>query len=56
MRINIPPDGCTDFIFTLGEATQAVNSSLTMKPYRAYFIGPMNSYSNWLRMRKRFTC
>ena len=45
MRINILPDGCTDFIFTLGEATQAVNSSLTMKPYRAYFIGPMNSYS-----------
>ena len=25
MRINILPDGCTDFIFTLGEATQAVN-------------------------------
>lgn len=45
MRINILPDGCTDFIFTLGGATQAVNSSLTMKPYRAYFIGPMNSYS-----------
>ena len=24
MRINILPDGCTDFIFTLGEATQTV--------------------------------
>lgn len=45
MRINILPDGCTDFIFTLGEATQAVNSDLRMKPYRAYFIGPMNTYS-----------
>lgn len=45
MRINILPDGCTDFIFTLGEATQALNSSLTMKPYRSYFIGPMNTYS-----------
>lgn len=45
MRINILPDGCTDFIFTLGESTQAVNSTLIMKPYRAYFIGPMNTYS-----------
>lgn len=45
MRINILPDGCTDFIFTLGEATQAINSNLTMKPYRSYFIGPMNTYS-----------
>lgn len=45
MRINILPDGCTDFIFTLGNATQAMNSTLTMKPYRAYFIGPMNTYS-----------
>lgn len=45
MRINILPDGCTDFIFTLGEATQAVNSSLTMKPFHSYFIGPMNTYS-----------
>ncbi|WP_294613880.1 helix-turn-helix domain-containing protein [uncultured Bacteroides sp.] len=45
MRINILPDGCTDFIFTLGEATQAVDSDLKMKPYRTYFIGPMNTYS-----------
>ena len=45
MRINILPDGCTDFIFTLGEATQTVDGRLTMKPYRSYFIGPMNSYS-----------
>lgn len=45
MRINILPDGCTDFIFTLGEATQTVKSSITLKPYRSYFIGPMNTYS-----------
>ena len=38
MRINILPDGCTDFIFTLGEATQAVNCSLTMKPYPPHFV------------------
>lgn len=45
MRINILPDGCTDFIFTLGEATQATNSNLVMKPYKSYFIGPMNTFS-----------
>lgn len=45
MRINILPDGCTDFIFTLGEATQTVKSSIALKPYRSYFIGPMNTYS-----------
>lgn len=44
-RINILPDGCTDFIFTLGEAAKAMHSNLLMKPYQAYFVGPMNTYS-----------
>lgn len=45
MRINILPDGCTDFIFTLGEAANACGSSLVMQPYRSYFVGPMTTHS-----------
>lgn len=45
IRINILPDGCTDFIFTLGEATQALKDNLVMQPFRSYFIGPMTTYS-----------
>lgn len=45
MHINILPDGCTDFIFTLGEAPKAVHDSLVMQPYHAYFIGSMTKYS-----------
>lgn len=45
MRINILPDGCTDFIFTLGEVANAVDGSLVMQPYRAYFVGAMTRYS-----------
>ena len=37
MRIHILPDGCTDFIFTLGEVANAVEEgSLIMQPYRSY--------------------
>lgn len=46
MKINILPDGCTDFIFTLGEvANTAEEESLLMQPYRSYFVGPMSRYS-----------
>ena len=47
MRIHILPDGCTDFIFTLGEVAEPVeeNESLIMQPYRSYFVGPMTKYS-----------
>ena len=45
MRINILPDGCTDFIFTLGEVANAVGDSLIMQPYRSYFVGAMTKYS-----------
>ena len=34
MRIHILPDGCTDFIFTLGEAVSKVKEeTLVMQPY-----------------------
>ena len=40
MKINILPDGCTDFIFTLGEVADiAEQESLIMQPYRSYFVG-----------------
>ena len=42
MRIHILPDGCTDFIFTLGEVADTVEEeSLIMQPYRSYFVGPI---------------
>lgn len=46
MRIHILPDGCTDFIFTLGEATRPEGSTLVMQPYRSYFVGPMTKYAS----------
>lgn len=46
MRIHILPDGCVDFIFTLGEVARPVEEeSLIMQPYRSYFVGPMTRYS-----------
>ena len=45
MRVKILADGCTDFIFTLGDAFETVKESLTMQAYRSYFIGPMHTYS-----------
>lgn len=44
-HINILPDGCTDFIFTLGEVANAVGDCLVMQPYRSYFVGAMTKYS-----------
>lgn len=52
MRINILPDGCTDFIFTLGEVANAIESSLIMQPYRSYFVGPMTKYSELVTTTK----
>ena len=46
MRIHILPDGCTDFIFTLGDVVSTVKEeTLVMQPYSAYFVGPMTKYS-----------
>lgn len=45
MRINILPDGCVDFIFTLGEVANSVGEGeIIMQPYRSYFVGPMTKY------------
>lgn len=46
MHFNILPDGCTDFIFTLGEVANACGDILVMHPYRSYFVGPMTKFSN----------
>lgn len=46
MQISILPDGCTDFIFTLGEVANPMEKeSLVMQPYRSYFVGAMTRYS-----------
>ena len=55
MRIHILPDGCTDFIFTLGEVANAVEEgSLIMQPYRSYFVG--RSTPNLSLMLNPFIC
>lgn len=45
MHIRILPDGCSDFIFTLGEVANPTDNSMIMQPYRSFFVGPMNKYS-----------
>lgn len=46
MRVHILPDGCADFIFTLGEIANAVEKEVqVMQPYRSFFVGPMTRYS-----------
>lgn len=45
MSMHVLPDGCTDFIFTWGEATRVKGNCLIMQPYRSYFIGPMSGYA-----------
>lgn len=46
MRFKILPDGCTDFIFSIGEVANPVErSQMLMQPYRSYFVGPMTKYS-----------
>lgn len=44
-KISIPPYGCTDFVFTLGEAVNDINNNLIMQPFRSYFVGPMNTHT-----------
>ncbi|MFV0545391.1 MAG: DUF6597 domain-containing transcriptional factor [Bacteroides sp.] len=44
-RISIPPYGCTDFVFTLGEGVHDINNALEMQPYHSYFVGPMNTHT-----------
>lgn len=46
MHFNILPDGCTDFIFTLGEVANACGDTLVMHPYRSYFVGSMTKFSH----------
>lgn len=45
-KISIPPYGCTDFVFTLGESVNDINNNLEMQPYRSYFVGPMNTHTD----------
>ena len=55
MRIHILPDGCTDFIFTLGEVADTVEEeNLIMQPYRSYFVGPMTKYSDRIRIVEEY--
>lgn len=45
-KISIPPYGCTDFVFTLGESVNDINNNLEMQPYCSYFVGPMNTHTD----------
>mgnify|MGYP001059278310 CR=1 FL=1 len=45
-RFKILADGCTDFIFSIGNMTVPTDEhSMIMQPYRSYFVGPMTKYS-----------
>ena len=46
-RFKILADGCTDFIFSIGNMTVPTDEhSMIMQPYRSYFVGPMRVYSD----------
>lgn len=46
-RFKILADGCTDFIFSIGNMTvPADEHQMIMQPYRSFFVGPMRVYSN----------
>lgn len=46
-RFKILADGCTDFIFSIGNMTiPADGHQMIMQPYRSFFVGPMRVYSN----------
>ena len=45
MKFNIPPHGCSDFVFIVGNAADCIRNSLIMKPYHSYFFGPMNTFT-----------
>ena len=46
MHLKILPDGCCDFIFSIGDTAQAVGENqLVMQPYRCFFVGPMTTFS-----------
>ncbi|MBS5529069.1 AraC family transcriptional regulator [Parabacteroides distasonis] len=45
MKFNIPPHGCSDFVFNVGNATDCTSSDLIMRPYHSYFFGPMNTFT-----------
>ena len=44
-RFNILPDGCTDFVFTLGGSLNTVENPFYIRPYRSYFVGNMTKFS-----------
>lgn len=45
IKFNIPPHGCADIIFTIGNVADYANQSITMRSHCSYFVGPMNTYT-----------
>lgn len=46
MRFKILPDGCCDFIFSIGDTADPTDKSQpVMQPYRSFFVGPMTTFS-----------
>lgn len=52
MCFKILPDGCTDFIFSLGDVAQPIHERSAMQPYKSYFVGPMKVYSELVTVTK----
>ena len=38
LKFNIPPHGCSDLVFIVGNAADCIRNSLIMKPYHSYFF------------------
>ena len=45
IKFHIPPHGCADIIFTLGNVVDYLDQSMTMRSHCSYFVGPMNTYT-----------
>ncbi|WP_071146315.1 helix-turn-helix domain-containing protein [Bacteroides ihuae] len=45
IKFSVPPHGCADVVFTIGNAAAYVDQSLTMHSHCSYFVGPMNTYT-----------
>ena len=45
IKFHIPPHGCADIIFTLGNVVDYLDQSMPMRSHCSYFVGPMNTYT-----------
>lgn len=53
----ILPDGCCDFIFSIGDTAQCVGTNQpVMQPYRCFFVGSDDYFLELVTNTRAFTC